>query len=543
MSRYDVIFVTPYPFSDHPSFPEGILKRVLESGGFSVGIIEKPFWQKKESFSILGKPNLFFAIISGPVDSVVLNYTSSRKRRMEDQYQTEGKGFFEGYPPSIKYRIRPDNTTIVFANRIRENFRGIPIIIGGVEASLRQFAHYDFQKDKIRRSILFDSRADLLVNGPGEKQIVKIAEGLRSGKNIGDMELRGTSRILKNVTGIENRLELPSLEDIIVDKKKLLESYLKKEKGIGARKTICQKNGDRYVINFPTEIYTGDDLDKFYSYDYSRTHSAKGIYSPALRMNLFSITSHRGCGGGCSFCSIPLNEGKKIISRSVDSILKEVDSLKKHKAWRGVISDVGGPSAEMYGYGCSTKGCIKNSCMSPGNCPSLQKGDSYLKLLRQLRNTTGIKNILIGSGVRFDNLTGNPALLSDILEHHSGKFLRIAPEHTEDHILTIMRKPGFSALTEFKEQFTIINNKMNRKILLAPYLITGHPGETFEDVKNMKKKIRSLGLTTEDTQIFTPTPGTYSTALYYSEITPDGNSLFVEKNIKELIRRKKFLSE
>ncbi len=462
---------------------------------------------------------------------------------MEDQYQTEGKGFFEGYPPSIKYRIRPDNTTIVYANRIRENFRDVPVIIGGVEASLRQFAHYDFQKDKIRRSILFDSRADMLVSGPGEKQILKIAESIRDGKKIGDLELKGTSKILKNVTKISDRVELPALEDIIEDKKTLLKAYLQKEKGIGTRKTICQKNGDRYIVNFPSEIYTGDDLDKFYSYDYSRTHTERGIYSPALRMNLFSITSHRGCGGGCSFCSITLNEGKKIISRSVHSILNEVNSLMNHKEWKGVITDVGGPSAEMYGYGCSVTGCIKNSCMSPGNCPSLKRGDYYLKLLRKLRNIRGIKNIFIGSGVRFDNLTGNRELLSDILEHHTGRFLRIAPEHTEDHILKIMRKPGFNALDQFKEEFTKINNKMKRKILLSPYLIIGHPGETFEDVKNMKLKIRSLGLKTEDSQIFTPTPGTYSTALYYSEINPDGSSLYVEKNIKELVRRKKYLSD
>ncbi len=542
MSRYDVIFVLPYPLSDHPSFPEGILKRVLEAEGYKVGVIEKPFWQKKESFSVLGKPNLFFAIISGPVDSVVLNYTSSRKRRMEDQYQSEGKGFFDGYPPSIKYRIRPDNTTIVYANRIRENFKDIPIIIGGVESSLRQFAHYDFQKDKIRRSILFDSRADLLVSGPGEKQIVEIAENLRDGKNIEDLKLRGTSKILRSITDVEDKVELPSLEEIVEDNKKLLKAYLIKERGIAAGKTTCQKNGDRYIVNFPSQTYTGNDLDNYYSHHYSRRHSGSGGYSPALRMNMFSITSHRGCGGGCSFCSITLNEGKKVISRSTGSILEEARFLMKHKEWRGVISDVGGPSAEMYGYGCSITGCIKKSCFSPANCPSLQKGDRYLKLLQELRNTKGIKKIFIGSGVRFDNLTGNNELLANILEHHSGKFLRIAPEHTEEHILNIMRKPGFNVLREFMEQYSKINNKMKRKIPLASYLITGHPGETFEDVKEMKRKIRSLGLTTEDTQIFTPSPGTYSTALYYSEITPEGNPLFVEKNIKELIKRKKFLS-
>ena len=542
MPSYDVIFVLPYLFSDHPSFPEGILKRALESEGFSVGVIERPFWQKKESFTILGRPNLFFAIISGPVDSIVLNYTSSRKRRVEDQYQRAGKGFFDNYPPSIKYRIRPDNATIVFANRIKESFKDVPIIIGGVEASLRQFAHYDFQKDKIRRSILFDSRADLIVTGPGEKQIINIANDLKNGKKIIDLELNGTSRIIKSISDIPEKVELPSLEDILSNKKKLLEAYILKEKGIKSGKTICQKNGDRYVVSFPAEIYSGNDLDRFFSYDYSRTHSGSGGYSPALRMNLFSITSHRGCGGGCSFCSITQSEGKKIISRSTDSIFKEARLLMRHKEWKGVISDVGGPSAEMYGYGCEVSGCMKNSCLFTAHCSSLKKGDSYRELLKDLRNTKGIKNVFIGSGVRYDNLTVNPGLLEDILEYHSGKFLRIAPEHTEDHVLDIMRKPGFGSLKKFTELFHEINNKMKRKIQLAPYIIIGHPGETFEDIRIMKEKIRSIGLAADDSQIFTPTPGTFSTALYYSEVTPEGNPLPVEKNIKELIKRKKYLS-
>lgn len=539
---FDVIFVLPYPFADHPSFPEGILKRALEAEGFSVGVIEKPFWQKKESFSILGKPNLFFAIISGPVDSIVLNYTSSRKRRVEDQYQSGGRGFFDNYPPSIKFRIRPDNTTIVFANRIKENFKDIPIVIGGVEASLRQFAHYDFQKDKIRRSILFDSRADLLVSGPGEKQMIKIAAGLRDGTNINDLNLKGTSGIVKDISDISNRVELPSLEDILNNKNKLVEAFLTKEKGIRSGKTICQKNGDRYIINYPAEDYSGDELDNYYSAPFSRTHPGSKDFSPALRMNLFSITSHRGCGGGCSFCSITQNEGKKIISRSSESILEEARLLMKHKEWRGVISDVGGPSAEMYGYGCQIEGCMKNSCIFPGACPSLLTGDRYRELLKKLRSVRGMKRIFIGSGVRFDSLIDNTELLEDILAFHSGKFLRIAPEHTEDHILNIMRKPGFGSLEKFTELFAEINKKMSRKIQLAPYIIIGHPGEAFDDVKEMKKKVRSLGLPTEDVQIFTPTPGTYATALYYSEATPDGKSLYVEKDIKELIKRKKFLT-
>jgi len=543
MSRFDVIFVLPYTFADHPSFPEGILKRSLEYKGFSVGIIDRPFWQKPESFGVLGNPKLFFSIISGPVDSIVLNYTSSRKRRIEDQYQIDGKGFFENYPPSIKYKIRPDNTIIVFANKIRQIYKETPIIIGGVEASLRQFAHYDFQKDKIRRSILFDSRANILVSGPGEKQIIKIAEQLREGKNINDLDLNGTSKIVKNISSLHEKIELPSFDDILNNKNKLAEAFLIKENGIRSGKIICQKNGDRYIVNYPNENYSDNELDSFYSMPFLRIHSGSKKLSPALRMNLFSITSHRGCGGGCSFCSITLNEGKKIISRSTDSIIKEARSLMYHPEWKGIISDVGGPSAEMYGFGCNNKSCGKNSCLFPKSCSSLTKGDRYRELLKNMRNIKGIKKIFIGSGVRFDNLMDNEELLQDILTHHSGKFLRIAPEHTQDHILTLMRKPSFFKLSEFMKLHSYINKSLKRKIDVFPYLIIGHPGETFEDIREMKKKIRSLNLPLEDIQIFTPTPGTYSTALYYSEVTPDGNPIFVEKNIKELIKRKNYLTQ
>ncbi len=542
MPTFDIIFVLPYLFSDHPSFPEGILKRALESKGFSVGIIDRPFWQKPESFKVLGRPKLFFAIISGPVDSTVLNYTSSRKRRMEDQYQEGGIGFFPDYPPSIKYKIRPDNTVILFANKIRENFKNIPIVIGGTEATLRQFAHYDFQKDKIRRSILFDSRADILVTGPGEKQIINIAEKVRDGGQIKELNLNGTSVIIKDISGINNRVVLPSLDDILNDKKKLLEAYMVKDNGMKSGKVICQKNGDRYIVNFPTEIYTGKELDRFYSFGYKRTHLETGKYSPALRMNLFSVTSHRGCGGGCSFCSISLNEGKKIISRSVESIHKEINGLKKHKSWKGVISDIGGPSAEMFGYGCDVPLCIKNACLFPEKCLSLKTGSDYLNLLRSVRKMNGIKKIFIGSGVRYDSLVENEELLEEILVHHSGKYLRIAPEHTENHILNLIRKPGFDKLSEFMSLFSRLNRKMKRKISASPYLIIGHPGETFEDVKTMKKKLISLGLKTTDAQIFTPTPGTLSTAMFYSGIDPDGKPLHVEKDIKELIKRKRFLN-
>jgi uncharacterized radical SAM protein YgiQ len=542
MSSFDVIFVLPYPFSDHPSFPEGILRKALEIEGYRVGIIEAPFWQEKKSFAALGKPRLFFAVISGPVDSVVLNYTSSRKRRREDLYQLEGKAYFDGYPPSIKYKIRPDRTTIVFTNRLKELFHDVPIVIGGLEATLRCFGHYDFQQDKIRRSILLDSKADLLVTGMGEKQIVRVARALESRLPVVMLTLPGTANVAKERPEPSRFAELPSLEDILQDKKKLMEAHLILEGGLMEGKGIVQKHGDRYVVQQPEQSYTPSDLDTIYDQPYSRLHWKGDSYSPALRMNLFSITSHRGCGGGCSFCSIQVHQGKKVISRSVESIQKEIQGLSKHPEWKGYISDIGGATAEMYGNDCETGSCLKPSCLYPGRCKSFTLGTRYLELLRGCRKLPEVKKIFLGSGIRYDTLLHNPELLEEILLYHSGRFLRIAPEHTEGHVLHLMRKPPFRTLESFASLFNSINKKLKRRIEMAPYLIVGHPGETRADVVQMKKKLKSLGMKSTDVQIFTPTPGTLSTAMYYAECDPAFKPVVVEKNVSELMERKKFLS-
>jgi uncharacterized radical SAM protein YgiQ len=543
MPTFDIILVLPYLFSDHPSFPEGILKRVLEHEGFTVGVIEAPLWQKKDSFTVLGRPNLCFAIAGGPVDSILLNYTSFRKRRNEDLYQAGGKAFFAGYPPSINYKIRPDRTTLVFANRLREAFGDIPIIIGGMEASMRRFAHYDFQQDAIRRSILFDSRADILVTGMGEKQMVKIARRLKEGGHIKEIILPGTSRIKNVVAPNADTQELPSYDEILQDRKKLLDAQLALEKAMVEGKRIIQRHGNRFVVDEPPEKYDASDLVIAYDRAYTRAHIRPGDYSPALRMNLFSITSHRGCGGGCSFCSIYCHQGKEIISRTKDSIMKELQGLMKHPEWKGYVSDIGGPTAEMYGTGCSKEDCHRHSCLYPARCKSFGGPARYLELLRLCRNVNGVKKIFIGSGIRYDLLLHFPDLLEEIMIHHSGDFLRIAPEHTEDKVLGLMGKPPFEVLESFTLAFDSINKRLKRKIGLAPYLMIGHPGETWEDVVSMKDRIRSLGMKTTDVQAFTPSPGTMSTAMYYSGLSPFSASIPVVKDVKELMRRKDFLTK
>jgi uncharacterized radical SAM protein YgiQ len=535
---FDIIFVLPYVFSDHPSFPESILKRVLEAEGFSVGVIERPFWQDKDSFAKLGKPKLFFAVIAGPLDSVVLNYTSLHKRRKEDLYQANGNAFFEGYPPSIKYKIRPDRTVTVFSNRIRECFKDVPIIIGGLEASLRRFSHYDFQQERIRRSVLLDAKADLLVHGMGEKQIVNIARLVRAGTTLPEINLAGTTRIGKQPFDSASRDILPSHEEIMQDSRKLLEAQLILEKAMSRGTGLIQATGDQYVIDEPTETYASADLNTIYGLAYERRPLQAKVYSPALQMNLFSITSHRGCGGRCSFCSIQCHEGRKIISRSPDSILAEIERLKKHPQWKGFIADIGGASAEMYAQGCDKESCVRSSCLYPDICDSFAAGQAYLELLRACRRVPGVKKIFVGSGLRYDLLLKNPDLLEEIMRRHCGRFLRIAPEHTEDRVLQEMQKPSFEVLKEFVALFQSINKTLPRKIALAPYWLVGHPGETREDIRRMKTKIRALGLATQDTQIFTPTPGTLATAMYYAGCSSAFQPIEIVKDIKELAERK-----
>ncbi len=542
MPLFDVIFVLPYPFADHPSFPEGILKRALETAGFSVGVIETPFWQSKEAFSALGRPRLFFAVISGPVDSVVLNYTSLRKRRREDLYQFGGRAFFPDQPASIKYKIRPDRTLIVFSNRLREAFRDVPIVIGGVEGTLRRFTHFDFQEQKIRRSILLDSRADLLVCGPGEKQLVRIARILQAGTPIEQIIIPGTARAVSDIPEPEQTALLPAAEEIQKEPAKLLEAVLALERLGGMGKKIAQRSGDRLVLEQPAEIYTSEDLDFIYDLDFSRSHLQARGCSPALQMNLFSITAHRGCGGACAFCSITQHEGRRVVSRSLDSVLREVRALSRHPLWKGVVSDMGGASAEMYGSDCLSASCSRVSCVYPESCGQFRAGEPYLRLLHASRSQPGVKKVFIGSGVRHDLVLQNPELLEEILLHHAGRFLRIAPEHTEEHVLRLMRKPSFKVLEEFVRLFRQINSKMRRPVELLPYLIIGHPGETFADVREMRKKLKALGLKTSGTQIFTPSPGTLSTAMFHAGISPSGETLAVARDVRELQRRKDYLA-
>jgi uncharacterized radical SAM protein YgiQ len=538
---FDVILVQPYPFADHPSFPEGILKRALEAAGFSVGVIEAPYWQDPETFKASGRPALFFAVVPGPIDSVVLNYTAGRRRRREDLYQLAGRAFFSDRPPDIKYKVRPDRTVTVFCGRLREAYRDVPMVIGGVEASLRCFAHFDFQEEKVRRSLLLDSRADILVSGNGEKQIVAIARLLQRGVPAREIDIPGTARVWARLPEEKDLLQLPSCEEVQADPTRLLQGQLLIDRSGGGR-ALAQKHANRWVVLNAAERYDVADLDFIYGLEYSRRHLGGAEFSPALRMNLFSITAHRGCAGGCSFCSIAQSEGRRVISRTPESVLQEIRSLAGHAEWRGVVSDIGGPSAEMYGSDCRAASCSRPSCLLPQACGQFRAGEPYRDLLRRARALPGVKQVLLGSGVRHDLMLQNPELLEEILREHCGRFLRVAPEHTEDEVLDLMGKPRFAVFEEFVRLFERLNRGLRRPVELAPYLIVGHPGENAAMVPAMRDKLRALGLKTCDAQIFTPSPGTLATAMYHSGLAPDGKPLAVEKDIRALQQRKQFLT-
>jgi uncharacterized radical SAM protein YgiQ len=386
--------------------------------------------------------------------------------------------------------------------------------------------------------VLLDAKADLLVHGMGEKQIINIARLLGSGTAVQEISAPGTTRIGKQPSDPSAWDRLPSHEEILSDSRKLLEAQLILEKALAKGRGLIQASGDRYVIDEPAETYASADLDAIYGLAYEQRHLQGKEYSPALQMNLFSITSHRGCGGQCSFCSIQCHEGRKIISRSIDSILAEIESLKKHPHWKGSIADIGGASAEMYGQDCHKESCGRSSCLYPDICGSFVTGQAYLELLRECRRVPGVKKIFVGSGLRYDLLLKNPDLLEEIMRRHCGRFLRIAPEHTEDRVLQEMQKPGFEVLKEFVTLFQSINKTLPRKIALAPYWLIGHPGETREDIRRMKTKLRALGLATQDTQIFTPTPGTLATAMYYARCSCAFKPIEIVKDINEFADRK-----
>lgn len=514
----DVIFVSGDAYIDHPSFGVPLLARWLERHGFKVGIIAQPDWRSKEPFMALGRPRLFFAVAAGAMDSMVAHYTPARKLRHDD-----------AYTPGNRHGARPNRATMVYTSRLKEAFKDVPVVIGGIEASLRRFAHYDFWENKVRRSILFDAKADLLIYGMAERAILEVAQRLRAGERLGDIrDVRGTAYGC-SVCGDAPHIEIPSYEETIASKETFAEAfrvaYL--QQNPWSAQVVVQKHGNRYLVcNPPAFPLTEAEMDAVYALPFEKSpHPSYTDPIPAWEQIKTSITSHRGCFGGCAFCAITMHQGKTIQSRSKTSILSEISALTRKSWFRGSVSDIGGPTANMFGLGCNNpdamKKCQRESCIFPAICPNLRTGDkSATSLLQAARSLEGVKHTAVSSGVRYDLLERQPAYFSELTGHHVSGLLKIAPEHLVDRVTDIMRKPGKKAFETFLSRFREESDRLGKRQYIVPYLISGHPGCTLADMFELALILKKMGIQVEQVQDFTPTPGTIATCMFYSGFDP-----------------------
>lgn len=604
----DIILISGDAYIDHPSFGVSLVGRLLEAQGFRVGIIAQPDWQNASAFKALGKPNLYFGVTAGNMDSMVNRYTADRKIRSDD-----------AYTPDAAPNKRPDRAVLVYSQRCREAFSDVPLVIGSIEASLRRIAHYDYWSDKVRRSILVDSKADILLYGNAERALVELSHRIAKGEKVSDIQdIRGTAFLRKAIpdgwSEIEStKLDRPGVVEKHVDPYEIklgkadascatdstpsalpagtkpiemvpnvrlkaakadrtmqvvrLPSYeevannpvmyahasrvLHLEANPGNARALVQKHGDREVwLNPPPIPLTTKEMDYVYDLPYARAPHPiyKNAKIPAWEMIRFSVNIMRGCFGGCTFCSITEHEGRIIQSRSEASILKEVEEIRdKVDGFTGVISDLGGPTANMYRIACKSeeieKNCRKLSCVYPGVCDNLNTDHSALiQLYRKARAIKGVKKILIGSGVRYDLAVKSPEYVKELVQHHVGGYLKIAPEHSEENVLSKMMKPGMDAYDEFKAMFEKFSVEAGKKQYLIPYFIAAHPGTTDQDMLNLALWLKKYDFKLDQVQTFTPTPMAMATAMYHSgknplrKVTADSENVPIPKagNVRKL---------
>ncbi len=521
---YDFLFITGDAYVDHPSFGPAILGRLLESRGYRVAILSQPNWKDPSSFTALGRPRLGVLISGGNIDSMVAHYTAARKRRHDDAYS-----------PGRKAGLRPDHATIVYSNRVREVYGDIPIVVGGLEASLRRFAHYDYWEDKVRRALIFDAQADILSYGMGELSITEIADRLASGTPVSEItDVRGTA-VIGKYPGICSyaKVEVPSYEEVCSDKvayaKANMTEYLEHDPVIG--KAIIQKHGKEFlIVNPPARPLTTEEMDQVAELPYVREphpmyDDMGGV--PAIEEVRFSITHNRGCFGACNFCSLAFHQGRTISCRSHESVIREATALTKHPGFKGYIHDVGGPSATFRRPSCQKQlkhGMCKNrACLAPEACPNLDADHTdYMMLLRKLRAIPGIKKVFIRSGIRFDYLMKDPSgeFFTDLVQHHISGQLKVAPEHCVNHTLDFMGKPHIEVYEKFREKYYKLNRRYGKDQYLVPYLISSHPGCTLEDAVHLAEWLNKEGHMPEQVQDFYPTPGTLATCMWYTGIDP-----------------------
>ncbi len=541
----DVILVSGDSYIDSPYIGVAVIGKVLAQAGYRVGVIAQPDIHSELDISRLGEPRLFWGVTAGSVDSMVANTTATRKKRRTDDYT----------PGGLNDR-RPDRATIVYSNLIRRYFKDTaPIVLGGIEASLRRIAHYDFWSDRVRRSVLFDAKADILVYGMGERAVLALAERLQAGQELQDV--RGICLIAAEKPA--DALELPAYELVRADKQAFIDmfhNFYRNNDPLTAKK-LCQQQDTRYLVqNPPSEYLSQAELDQVYALDYERAQHPYYAHQgevKALETIRFSIPTHRGCYGECNFCAIAVHEGRTVRWRSQESIVAEASRMTHHPDFKGTIFDVGGPTANMYGYECEKKiahgSCPARRCLSPELCPVLKVDHSQqLALLRRLRKVGGVKKVFVASGIRYDLLLADRehghAYLQEVVEQHTSGQLKVAPEHTEDHVLARMGKPGSDQLLEFKQRFDSLSRSARKKQYLTYYMIAAHPGCSEQDMHRLKNfASQKLKIRPEQVQIFTPTPSTYSSLMYYTEMDPfTRQPIFVEKSLAGKNRQKQIVT-
>ena len=521
---YDFLIITGDAYVDHPSFGPTIIGRVLEAEGYRVAILPQPDWKNPQAFTALGRPRLAVLISGGNIDSMVAHYTAAKKRRHDDAYS-----------PGRKAGLRPDHATIVYSNRVREVYGDIPIVIGGLEASLRRFAHYDYWEDKVRRSILFDAQADILTYGMGERATKEIAARLASGTAVEDItDVRGTCVAIKYPAVCQYpKVEVPSFEEVAASKEAYARAnmveYLEHDAVVG--KAILQKHGkDFLMVNPPAEPLTTKEMDEVAQLPYVKEphpmyEDMGGV--PAIEEVRFSVTHNRGCFGACNFCSLAFHQGRTISCRSHESVVKEVKELTGHPGFKGYIHDVGGPAATFRRPSCQKQlkhGMCKNrACLAPQPCPNLDADHTdYMMLLRKLRDIPKVKKVFIRSGIRFDYLMKDPSgeFFTDLVQHHISGQLKVAPEHCVANTLDYMGKPHIEVYEKFREKYFKLNRRYGKDQYLVPYLISSHPGCKLEDAVELAVWLNKQGHMPEQVQDFYPTPGTLATCMWYTELDP-----------------------
>ena len=524
IKQLDFVYIIGDAYVDHPSFGHAIISRVLQAHGYTVGIISQPDWREDGSINILGEPRLAFLVMGGNMDSMVNHYSVSKRRRAADAYT----------PGGIMGK-RPDYATVVYCNLIRRTYKSKPIIAGGIEASLRRLAHYDYWSDKVKRSLLLDSGADLLLYGMGEHSITDAADALNSGIDIKDLTfIRGSVYKTKDLSSVYDYIMLPSYDEIRSDKKTYAESFRTQYENTDpfVAKTLVEPypNGVYVVQNVPAMPLTTDEMDYVYGLPYMRNYHPSyekegGV--PAIKEIKFSITSNRGCFGGCSFCALTFHQGRMVQVRSHESIIEEAEKIIADKDFKGYIHDVGGPTANFRHTACEkqkTKGvCTNKQCLFPKPCKNLNADHSdYLELLRKLRSMNNVKKVFIRSGIRFDYLLADKddTFFREMVQHHISGQLKVAPEHVSDNVLRLLGKPPNAVYESFIKKYNMLNEKLGKNQFVVPYLMSSHPGSTMKDAIILAEYLRDLGYMPEQVQDFYPTPSTISTCMYYTGYDP-----------------------